>query len=122
VGINNRGAWSASNSYNPNDAVTDQGSYWLALATNGNSEPGIANSDWQQLAAAGALTSFNNLNGSPCSIKGTTGTIALSFATSNGALTLNCNVPQFTAQARIGADIRMVPKGEMLIRQRENLD
>ena len=42
VGINNRGAWGAPNSYNPNDAVTDQGSYWLALATSSNSEPALA--------------------------------------------------------------------------------
>lgn len=99
VGINNRGAWGASNSYNPNDAVTDQGSYWLALATSSNSEPALANSNWQQLVAAGSLTSFNNLNGIPCSINGTTGAIALSFSTSDGALTLTCNVPQFTARS-----------------------
>jgi hypothetical protein len=99
VGINNRGAWSASNSYNPNDAVTDQGSYWLALAPSSNSEPALANSNWQQLVAAASLTSFDNLNGIPCSINGTTGATALSFSTSNGALTLTCNVPQFTAHS-----------------------
>ena len=99
VGIINRGAWGASNSYNPNDAVTDQGSYWLALATNSNSEPALGNSNWQQLVAAGSLTSFNNVNGIPCSINGTTGVTALSFSTSNGALTLTCNVPQFNAHS-----------------------
>jgi hypothetical protein len=99
VGINNRGAWGASNSYNPNDAVTDQGSYWLALASSSNSEPALANSNWQQLVAAGSLTSFNNLNGIPCSINGTTGAIALSFSISDGALTLTCNIPQFTAHS-----------------------
>jgi hypothetical protein len=58
IGINNRGAWSSSNSYNPNDAVTDQGAFWLALQTitanAPNSEPSAVNSSWQLLAAAGA--------------------------------------------------------------------
>jgi Collagen triple helix repeat (20 copies) len=58
VGINNRGAWNSSNSYNANDAVTDQGAFWLALQTisanTPNSEPFAANSSWQLLAAAGA--------------------------------------------------------------------
>jgi hypothetical protein len=58
VGINNRGEWNSSNSYNSNDAVTDQGAFWLALQTiaanTPNSEPSAANSSWQLLAAAGA--------------------------------------------------------------------
>jgi hypothetical protein len=58
IGINNRGAWNISNSYNANDAVTDQGAFWLALQTvaanTPNSEPSAANSSWQLLAAAGA--------------------------------------------------------------------
>lgn len=64
VGVNNRGVWSASNSYNVNDAVSDGGGYWLALvATSANSatpstscepsQPGCSSS-WQQLAAQGA--------------------------------------------------------------------
>jgi hypothetical protein len=39
---------------------------------------------------ASGLISFNNLNALPCSIGGTAGTIALSFA-SNGVATLTCN-------------------------------
>ncbi len=39
VGINNRGAWDPTVTYNPNDAVTDNGQYWLALDVNTNSEP-----------------------------------------------------------------------------------
>lgn len=58
VGINNRGAWSASNSYNANDGVSDQGSFWLALqpfaANAPNSEPSTTNNNWQLLAAQGA--------------------------------------------------------------------
>ncbi len=57
IGINNRGAWNSSNTYNANDAVTDQGAFWLALQTivanTPNSEPSAANSSWQLLAAAG---------------------------------------------------------------------
>src|SRR5579859_3860036 len=100
VGINNRGAWSPSNSYNVNDAVTDAGSFWLAVAATGAntaspntscepSQPACA-VDWQLLASA--LPSLNSLNGLPCSIGGTAGTVALSFA-SNGVATLTCNLP-----------------------------
>jgi hypothetical protein len=100
IGINNRGAWSASNSYNVNDAVTDAGSFWLAVAaTSANtaspntscqpSQPACA-VDWQRLASA--LPSLNSLNGLPCSIGGTAGTVALGFA-GNGAVTLTCNLP-----------------------------
>lgn len=90
AGINNRGAWSASNNYNVNDAVTDQGSFWLARAQNSNSEPATGNIYWQQLAVgASVLTSFNGLNGLPCSISGTSGSVSLSFAT-NGIATITC--------------------------------
>ena len=58
IGINNRGAWNSSNNYTANDAVTDQGAFWLALQTiaanTPNSEPSAGNSTWQLLAAAGA--------------------------------------------------------------------
>jgi len=100
VGINNRGVWSASNSYNVNDAVTDAGSFWLALqpttantATPSTScEPSAAGcaADWQLLASA--ITSLNSLNGLSCSVSGANGTVSLSFA-NNGVATLTCNVP-----------------------------
>lgn len=100
IGINNRGAWSASNSYSVTDAVTDAGSYWLALlATSANtdspstscepSRPTCA-ADWQLLVSG--LASLNNLNGLPCTIGATTGTVALSFV-NNGVATLTCNLP-----------------------------
>lgn len=93
AGINNRGGWSPSATYNVNDAVTDQGSFWLARAQNSNSEPTSGSVNWQQLAAQGGiLTSFNSLNGLPCSIGGTAGTISLAFA-SNGTATLTCILP-----------------------------
>jgi hypothetical protein len=57
AGINNRGAWNAANDYSPNDAVSDQGSFWLALqavaANTPNSEPSSTNASWQLLAAQG---------------------------------------------------------------------
>jgi hypothetical protein len=40
----------------------------------------------------GGLTSFNDVNGVPCSVGGTAATMSLSFA-SNGVATLTCNVP-----------------------------
>jgi Bacterial Ig-like domain (group 2) len=94
AGINNRGAWNALPNYNVNDAVSDQGSFWLARVQNSNSEPTLGSVFWQQLAAqgAGGLISFNDLNGMPCSVSGTAGTIVLSFAI-NGVATVTCNLP-----------------------------
>src|SRR5260370_34062270 len=54
TGINNRGAWQSASNYNANDAVTDGGSFWLALVTNTNSEPSTSNFLWLLLAAQGA--------------------------------------------------------------------
>lgn len=34
VGINNLGQWNITNAYSPNDAVSDQGSFWRALQAN----------------------------------------------------------------------------------------
>src|SRR5882762_5204558 len=50
-GINNRGTWNGTTAYNQNDAAYDAGSYWLATASNTNSEPSPANTNWQVLAA-----------------------------------------------------------------------
>jgi hypothetical protein len=58
VGINNRGPWNVANDYSVNDAVSDQGSFWLALqaipANTPNSEPSATNASWQLLAAQGS--------------------------------------------------------------------
>jgi N-acetylneuraminic acid mutarotase len=53
-GINNRGPWDGTANYKASDAVTDSGSYWLALAANNASQPSAANTNWQLLAAQGA--------------------------------------------------------------------
>jgi hypothetical protein len=54
AGLNNRSNWNSSATYNPADAVSDQGSFWLALASNSNSEPSSSNSNWQALAVQGS--------------------------------------------------------------------
>jgi hypothetical protein len=102
MGFNWRGAFDCSASYSAGDVVSYQGSSWITNTPIGGCvQPPF--SPWALLAQQGAagptLTSFNNLNGIPCSINGTTGAIALSFSTSDGALTLTCNVPQFTAHS-----------------------
>jgi hypothetical protein len=52
-GLVNRGPWNLATAYKASDAVTDNGSYWLAKFDNNSSEPSATNSNWQQLAAAG---------------------------------------------------------------------
>ena len=55
VGITNRGAWTAGTSYNANDAVTDQGQYWLATGSTDGVEPGSPGSTvWLLIASKGA--------------------------------------------------------------------
>jgi len=84
AGINNRGAWSASSSYDVNDAVTDQGSFWLALAQssantaspNTSCEPSMpgCGADWQLLAAQGPQGSTGPTGPQgPTGMTGTTG-------------------------------------------------
>jgi len=66
IGVNNRSQWNSANTYNPNDAVFDSASYWLALAVNSNSEPSPANTNWQLLAGGlvnrGQWVTTNNYN------------------------------------------------------------
>ncbi len=54
VGINNQGAWSSTTSYNANDAVTYNGSYWFALTGNNGAQPDISPTNWQLVASKGA--------------------------------------------------------------------
>src|SRR5712671_6475738 len=51
VGITNRGAWAAGQSYQVNDAVTDEGQYWLAIAPTDGQEPTATSAVWQLIAA-----------------------------------------------------------------------
>ncbi len=53
-GINNQGSWVSFIQYQVNDAVTDGGSYWLALVPNLGSEPSVNNPNWQLLASQGS--------------------------------------------------------------------
>ncbi len=52
-GMNNLGSWNPEIQYNPDDAVTSGGSYWIALAANVDSEPSITNPNWQLVASIG---------------------------------------------------------------------
>ena len=54
VGITNRGPWTAGVVYQANDAVTDQGQYWLATASSDGQEPTAASAAWQLLAVKGS--------------------------------------------------------------------
>lgn len=53
-GIINQGSWVSSINYQVNDAVTDGGQFWLAVAPSLDSAPSILNSNWQLIAASGA--------------------------------------------------------------------
>jgi hypothetical protein len=53
VGISNRGSWVPTTQYQINDSVSFDGSSWIALATNINSQPNSQNVNWQLLAAEG---------------------------------------------------------------------
>jgi hypothetical protein len=53
-GINNQGSWVQTVNYQVDDAVTDGGEFWLAVAPNIASEPSILNPNWQLIAATGA--------------------------------------------------------------------
>ena len=54
AGITWRGAWSASTVYNPNDAVSYNGSSWIARAQISITAPGGGSPYWDLLAAQGA--------------------------------------------------------------------
>ncbi len=51
--LNFRGAWNAIDTYDPLDAVTNDGMLWAATATNTNSEPSDVNPDWVLIGAEG---------------------------------------------------------------------
>jgi hypothetical protein len=53
-GMNNQGSWVSSVNYQVDDAVTDGGQFWIAVAPNLDSEPSILNPNWQLVSASGA--------------------------------------------------------------------
>jgi hypothetical protein len=53
-GMNNQGSWVSSVNYQVDDAVSDGGQFWIAVAPNLDSEPSILNPNWQLVAANGA--------------------------------------------------------------------
>ena len=54
-GLNPLGVWNSLLTYQRNDLVTNLGSTWRALRTNLNKTPSLSPSDWQQMAARGAI-------------------------------------------------------------------
>src|SRR5438270_8241095 len=53
-GINNQGVWVQTINYHVDDAVTDGGQFWLAVAPNIGSQPSTINGNWQLIAAQGS--------------------------------------------------------------------
>jgi len=53
-GMNNQGSWVSSVNYQADDAVTDGGQFWIAVAPNLDSEPSTLNPNWQLVSASGA--------------------------------------------------------------------
>jgi hypothetical protein len=53
-GINNQGSWVQSINYQVDDAVTEGGQFWLAIAPNIASQPNVLNPNWQLISASGA--------------------------------------------------------------------
>jgi hypothetical protein len=53
-GMNNQGSWVSSVNYQVDDAVTDGGQFWIAVASNLDSEPSILSPNWQLVSASGA--------------------------------------------------------------------
>lgn len=53
-GVNNQGEWVQTINYQVDDAVTDGGQFWLAVAPNIASQPSILNPNWQLISASGA--------------------------------------------------------------------
>lgn len=53
-GINNQGSWVPSVNYQVDDAVSDGGEFWIAVAPNLDSQPSTLNPNWQLVSASGA--------------------------------------------------------------------
>lgn len=53
-GINNQGSWVSSVNYQVDDAVSDGGEFWIAVAPNLDSQPSTLNPNWQLVSASGA--------------------------------------------------------------------
>jgi N-acetylneuraminic acid mutarotase len=105
AGINNKGNWSAGNSYNPGDSVFDAGSYWLATIANSNSEPSPASANWQLLTAGinnrGAWSSATGYNVNDAVTDG--GAFWLALAANNSSEPSSSNLGTWQLLAAQGA-------------------
>jgi len=78
AGLTIRGDWLASASYQANDAVTFQGSAWVALADNRNRRPDTHAAQWQQFVARGDAGATGPVGpAGPRGVKGATGDMGL---------------------------------------------
>jgi hypothetical protein len=126
------GAWASTTTYVLDDAVSFNGSSYIALVTNSNVTPGTNSSDWQMLAQAGAAgaTGPTGATGSqgaqgdagPTGTAGAAATIAVGTVTTGAAGsaaavinegTTDAAVLNFTIpQGAVGATGATGPKGD----------
>jgi hypothetical protein len=98
--MNFRGAWSSAVNYAANDAVTFDGSTYLALAAGSNEEPDLWPQAWNVLAQAGSTGASGPTGGAATVAVGTVTTLAAgsqATITNSGtadAAVLNFGIPQ----------------------------
>jgi hypothetical protein len=115
AGINNRGTWSSSASYNQNDAVSDSGSFWLTLIANRGSEPNVANPNWQLLSAGinnrGVWNASNSYNANDAVADQGAFWLALAANNSSEPSSTNTNWQLLAAQGAQGSQGPVGPVG-----------
>ena len=77
AGMNFRSAWSSATYYSANDAVTWNGSTWLALAANNHQQPDASPQSWTVLAQSGGA--------GPTGAAGTAATVSIGTVTTLAA-------------------------------------
>jgi hypothetical protein len=65
-----RGPWSATTAYNVNDAVSFNGSSWIAIQSNAGTQPTTPSAYWQLLAAKGEAGGTSAASGLEYKISG----------------------------------------------------
>jgi hypothetical protein len=112
AGINNRRAWNGSAQYNPNDAVFDSGSFWIATVANSSSEPSPLNANWQLLAAGinnrGVWSGANSYNINDAVSDGGSYWLVLAPTTANTATPNTSCQPSQATQAACSANWQLL--------------
>jgi len=108
VGMNYRGAWVGGTHYSVNDAVTFDGSTYLAEASNSSAEPDLYPQAWTVLAQAGSTGPTGPSGAAGAAAAVTIGTVTTGAAGSQAAVSnsgtglaavLNFSIPQGAAGA-----------------------